>query len=259
MFLQRRNKTDLHRNAIVSVFLRVLEYYSGILFLTTNRIGTIDPAFKSRIHMSLKYPRLSQKITKEIWEWHINRVSRTKPDLRVNTKEIKRWAKAHYKELEREHSVWNGRQIRNAFQTALALAEYDSARINEDHGVKDAKPRLQAKHFEQVAAASKDFDTYLRETWGGYSDADIARRAQERADQRAEAPSASRTSPRLQRVAALQPSRWATPKMSKKPASDDSSSSSEDSQDSNNKEDDSRDEVEEEMEPPARPRSSKHR
>jgi hypothetical protein len=37
------------------VFLRVLEYYSGILFLTTNRVGIMDEAFKSRIHVSLYY------------------------------------------------------------------------------------------------------------------------------------------------------------------------------------------------------------
>lgn len=40
------------------VFLRTLEYYAGILFLTTNRVALFDDAFKSRIHMSLYYPAL---------------------------------------------------------------------------------------------------------------------------------------------------------------------------------------------------------
>lgn len=53
VFLTKRNLQDLTRNAMVSVFLRALEFYSGILFLTTNRVGTIDEAFKSRIHISL--------------------------------------------------------------------------------------------------------------------------------------------------------------------------------------------------------------
>lgn len=66
VFLMRRNKTDLKRNAIVYVFLRVLEYYSGILFLTTNRVGVFDQAFRSRIHMSFFYPKLDQKATIEI-------------------------------------------------------------------------------------------------------------------------------------------------------------------------------------------------
>ena len=34
VFLQTRNRTDMRRNAVVSVFLRSLEYYSGILILT---------------------------------------------------------------------------------------------------------------------------------------------------------------------------------------------------------------------------------
>lgn len=37
VFLEEREKSDLQRNALVSVFLRVLEYYDGILILTSNR------------------------------------------------------------------------------------------------------------------------------------------------------------------------------------------------------------------------------
>lgn len=37
VFLEEREKTDLQRNALVSVFLRALEYYEGILILTSNR------------------------------------------------------------------------------------------------------------------------------------------------------------------------------------------------------------------------------
>ena len=35
-------------NAVVGVFLRVLEYFNGLLFLTTNRIDDIDEAIVSR-------------------------------------------------------------------------------------------------------------------------------------------------------------------------------------------------------------------
>jgi SpoVK/Ycf46/Vps4 family AAA+-type ATPase len=47
VFLHKRNRTDLTRNAIVSIFLRQLEYYQGILILTTNMIEQCDPAFES--------------------------------------------------------------------------------------------------------------------------------------------------------------------------------------------------------------------
>ncbi|CAK7218198.1 hypothetical protein SBRCBS47491_003428 [Sporothrix bragantina] len=79
IFLAERTRDDLKRNALVSgkffvLFLRVLEYYSGILFLTTNRVGTLDEAFKSRIHMSLYYPPLNRTQTLQIFEMNIRRI-----------------------------------------------------------------------------------------------------------------------------------------------------------------------------------------
>lgn len=56
IFLAKRSDTKLRNNAVTSVFLRSLEYYAGVLFLTTNRVGSIDQAFKSRIHLSVYYP-----------------------------------------------------------------------------------------------------------------------------------------------------------------------------------------------------------
>lgn len=35
--MEERVPSDLARNALVSVFLRALEYYDGILILTSNR------------------------------------------------------------------------------------------------------------------------------------------------------------------------------------------------------------------------------
>ena len=52
VFLEARTQNDLVRNALVSVFLRVLEYYDGILILTSNRVGIFDEAFKSRMQLA---------------------------------------------------------------------------------------------------------------------------------------------------------------------------------------------------------------
>ena len=49
VFLEKRSIHDIHRNALVSIFLRLLEYFQGILFLTTNRVETFDDAFQSRM------------------------------------------------------------------------------------------------------------------------------------------------------------------------------------------------------------------
>lgn len=46
---------DMNQNAIVGVFLRVLEYYAGILFMTTNRADIVDDAIMSRCLARIEY------------------------------------------------------------------------------------------------------------------------------------------------------------------------------------------------------------
>lgn len=74
VFLEKRTIQDIHRNALVSIFLRLLEYFQGILFLTTNRVETFDDAFQSRIHIALRYGELSTKARKAVFKMFIERV-----------------------------------------------------------------------------------------------------------------------------------------------------------------------------------------
>lgn len=73
VFLEQRSFNDVHRNALVSVFLRELEYYQGIMFLTTNRVQHIDNAIASKIHLPLKYKSLGLAARKSIWESFLKR------------------------------------------------------------------------------------------------------------------------------------------------------------------------------------------
>lgn len=75
--------------------------------------------------------------------------------------------------LELKITRWNGRQIRNAFQTAIALADYDATEIMhnrfERSDTKDlppARPRVTVDHFRKVANAASDFDRYLKDIFG---------------------------------------------------------------------------------------------
>lgn len=74
VFLEKRSVMDIHRNALVSIFLRLLEYFQGILFLTTNRVETFDDAFQSRIHVALRYGDLGQKAKRSIWKMFLDKV-----------------------------------------------------------------------------------------------------------------------------------------------------------------------------------------
>lgn len=68
IFMEKRKDMDIHRNAMVGVFLRLLEYYPGILFLTTNRANNIDEAFYSRISLALQYENLTFDKKRLIWK-----------------------------------------------------------------------------------------------------------------------------------------------------------------------------------------------
>jgi len=68
IFLEARNYSDISRNVIVATFLKFLEYSKNIIFLTTNRLETLDVAVKSRISLIITYPKLSCKERSTIWE-----------------------------------------------------------------------------------------------------------------------------------------------------------------------------------------------
>lgn len=62
---------DIVQNCIVGTFLRLLEYYNGILFLTTNRADIIDEAIMSRVTVSIEYKNPELDYLFCIWETHI--------------------------------------------------------------------------------------------------------------------------------------------------------------------------------------------
>jgi SpoVK/Ycf46/Vps4 family AAA+-type ATPase len=82
VFLAKRDENNLERNAVVSVFLRELEYYPGIMILTSNKADIIDSAFESkfrtkrlvsrltvigRIHFAYEYTHLDVVAREKIW------------------------------------------------------------------------------------------------------------------------------------------------------------------------------------------------
>ncbi|KAG6830282.1 hypothetical protein H0H92_001548 [Tricholoma furcatifolium] len=109
VFLEQRSLHDLERNAMVAVFLRHVEYYRGILFLTTNRVQAFDEAFLSRIHVALHFYELTQTSKEQVWAAFIAKLR--VPHV-ITPEQVKELASRNI----------NGRQIKNAVRTAQSLA-----------------------------------------------------------------------------------------------------------------------------------------
>lgn len=115
IYLEARDERDLLRNAMVAVFLRLLEYHQGVLFLTTNRVRNIDTAFYSRISVGLNFPSGTVEKRRRVWE---NLLSAAGID-GIDVAALSR------------HEV-NGRQIKSAIRNAQTLAEADGSRVTTD-------------------------------------------------------------------------------------------------------------------------------
>lgn len=171
------------------MFLRVLEFYTGVLFLTTNRVGVLDDAIKSRITWSAYYPLLDKQQTKKIWKANIKLLEVRNKRLQVDTKGIMKFAKEHFISCTDSSATWNGRQIQNAFKVATALAEWEAYTQDVQHNIDTRvpeedmpnQPKLTASHFRTIAAGTQAFDSYLREATG-FTDAERAFHSMERAD-----------------------------------------------------------------------------
>ena len=64
----RCRDNDLQHNAIVAEFLRTLEYFKGLLFMTTNRVGDVDDAILSRCIATIKYEVPPKEDAMRLWK-----------------------------------------------------------------------------------------------------------------------------------------------------------------------------------------------
>lgn len=115
IYLEKRGH-DVMRNALTSVFLRLTEYHQGVMFLTTNRVTSFDPAFYSRISIALKYGGLTCNARAQIWR---NLLSAAK----ITGLDADELAKIEI----------NGRQIKNSIRLAQGLALQEGVAVENRH------------------------------------------------------------------------------------------------------------------------------
>ncbi|KAH7395314.1 P-loop containing nucleoside triphosphate hydrolase protein [Phaeosphaeria sp. MPI-PUGE-AT-0046c] len=121
VFMEARSTNNIVRNELVSVFLRLLEYYSGIMILTTNRMRSIDTAFESRVDITLSYNPLTESDRKQVWKNFLATFEEGTVDVsEVDLIKLAKWD-------------FNGRQIKSAIKTAKVLATKKKERLNAKH------------------------------------------------------------------------------------------------------------------------------
>ncbi|OLN97046.1 26S protease regulatory subunit 4-like protein 1 [Colletotrichum chlorophyti] len=108
MYLEKRGESSSRRNRM---------YYPSLLFLTTNRERSLDPAVYSRIHLTINYPALDQPSRLKIWQTFLEKNSSTMTD-------------GEFEALSKIEV--NGRRIRNIVKTSGIMAKRDGRRIRFD-------------------------------------------------------------------------------------------------------------------------------
>ncbi|KAJ4259691.1 hypothetical protein NW762_007622 [Fusarium torreyae] len=120
VFLETRSSSNLVQNELTSIFLRLLEYYKGVMILTTNRFPAIDPAFESRIDIALPFKDHDAASRAKIW---YNFLVREDTILADDSAAIEKLAGLPL----------NGRQIKSAVKTARILAASENIPLGIDH------------------------------------------------------------------------------------------------------------------------------
>jgi AAA+ superfamily predicted ATPase len=119
------------------VFLRVLEYYQGILILTTNQIAQFDVAVQSRIHLAIKYKGLDKGQTIAIFTEFLRQY-----DSHGLVEDLDECVE--YAEDDLWRKKFDGRQIRNIVTSAMGIA-------------RDEGKKLTYKHITKVVSRMEDF------------------------------------------------------------------------------------------------------
>ena len=118
VYIARRGASLAH-NAIVGVFLRMLEYASCILFMTTNRAGDVDDAIASRCIVKLVYHVPGVDAQCAIWRnlADLNKIPLADDVIRA---------------FAEEHPAISGRDVKNLLKLASFIVAQRGGEVTRD-------------------------------------------------------------------------------------------------------------------------------
>ncbi|EFX00303.1 aaa family ATPase [Grosmannia clavigera kw1407] len=172
VFMAERHPQDIARNELVSIFLRELEYYRGIIFMTTNLFSSIDKAFRSRVSLHLLFKPLLPEARLLVWQKFLVRATAARKEMLEMSRVVEVGAVEHTAQGDwlsrgvsgssisnddlKELSAWslNGREIKTAVTMVTAWCEHkghDLTLERLEHGIQATSP-----HASKAAMAESD-------------------------------------------------------------------------------------------------------
>ncbi|KAI8667731.1 AAA domain-containing protein [Fusarium keratoplasticum] len=148
VFIAQREPRDVDRNGLFCALLHELEYFSGIIFLTTNLV-CIDSAFRSRVTMHLVFPPLTREAREKIWHMFLNRLSQKRRRISEGGVSDEPHDETYAISLDEKDiaqlALWelDGREIKIAIQTVNTWCRnenYAMTLARLEHGIRMVKP-----------------------------------------------------------------------------------------------------------------------
>ncbi len=118
VFIRKRGD-DIDHNAVVAAFLRTLEYFDGLLFMTTNRQDDVDDAILSRCIAVIKYELPSNEDAQKIWRVLSSQFGHALSDKLVAA-------------LSHTYSNASGRDIKELLKLTLKFCKGKDIPVDED-------------------------------------------------------------------------------------------------------------------------------
>lgn len=138
-FIRSRSTSDRVTSEIVSIFLRRLEYFQGIIFLTTNMPHDIDDAFRSRCRLHILYRNLKSASRRSIWELNFTKAGLrcAGPDYSPEAFDVIEGGRLNLildEGTMRRLVSWqlSGREIQNVVQNVVLWCKTDNTHITYD-------------------------------------------------------------------------------------------------------------------------------
>ncbi len=117
VLIEERNINNLERNGIVATVLQILEYHTSTLFLSSNRVNSIDPAIRSRITFNVHYKTPNML---PIWKDLLVRARMDETEIaKLDTPEV----------FNSFKEITNGREVKNIISVTMRTCAYNNQKF----------------------------------------------------------------------------------------------------------------------------------